>query len=153
MNRDPDTRGIDRTTWNEVGAVKRNIESRLSYRKLYKAILKDGRERDMRSLIEDFIAEEYEILARLAGALRQLGQSVPTEGGDPRLMSQFWARRTPLDQLAFLRQGASGAAEWYEERAGSEKHSADVRTLFADLGAMQRRRVEQLDALIEQLGG
>ena len=155
MKREPDTRHIDRQAWNDVLALRRNILSRLDYKALFEDFRKSLRERDIVPLIDEFIDEELETLSLLAGQLRRAGAAMPDleEGRDRDLTFQFRARRDPLDQLEFLRRGAEGAAEWYEERAGDESLSEGTRAMFAGLGQWQRRRIERLDELTDRLQG
>lgn len=153
MKRDADTSGIDTTGANDTAAIRRNIGSRLSYKRLFETFLRETQESDIEPLMEEFISEEQEGLSLLAGALRRLGHSVPTEETENKLLPQFWTRRTPLDQLEFVRQGTIKAAEWYAARAVDEKHSTPVRDVFAELAAVQRRRIATLDAFIQQLLG
>jgi LmbE family N-acetylglucosaminyl deacetylase len=141
------------TARRDIAALKRNIGSRLSYLQLYQGVLRELPEQDLGPLLEQFVDEEQEGLSLLAGKLRRLGHAMPTEATDPHLKSQFWTRRLPLDQVEYLRHGTAKAAEWYEERAGDESLSAGVRATFAELGAMQRRRLERLDAFAARWRG
>ena len=112
--------GRSETTRRDVAALKRNIGSRLSYLQLYQGVLRELPEQDLGPLLKQFVEEEQEALSLLAGALRRLGQAMPTEATDDHLKAQFWTRRLPLDQVEYLRQGTARAVEWYEERAGDE---------------------------------
>ncbi len=122
------------TLRQDAAALKRNIGSRLSYLQLYKGILRELREQDLAPLLEQFVEEELEGLSLMAGAMRRLGQAMPTEATDEHLKAQFWTRRLPLDQVEYLRMGTVRAAEWYEARAGDAALSAGVQDIFAELG-------------------
>jgi len=140
-----DTSAMDRIVRNDISAMARNIGSRLAYLRLFQKVLKELPERDWEPLLREFIGEEQEMLARMAGKLRKLGHAMPVAEPDGRLRSQFWTRRMPLDQVEFLRQGTKKAADWYGERAGDEEHSADVREMFGEFETMQRRRLKRLE--------
>jgi hypothetical protein len=135
----------------DVAALKRNITSRLEYLRLYEAVTRGLVERDMLPLIAGFVREENDALERLAGLLRQMGEPVPAAEAGDRLVWQLRARRDTPQRMRFIRQGLVQAAEWYETRAGDETFGPEVRALFGELGALQRARLERLDALFERV--
>ena len=133
--------------------LTRNLVSRLSFLGLYQAAIPMLLEIDAQEFVRTLIDEEQEALALLAGRLRRLGYPVPTEASPERLLNQFRARRGTLDQLAFLRRGIEGAAEWYEGQAGGDALAPATRELFAELGRLQRERIARLDVAVIKLRG